>query len=453
VINCPACKAENEPLAEACFTCGRALGALIHGAIIANRYEVLKPLGRGGMGVVYKAHDRMLDETVAIKVLRSEFANTPDMAKRFMSEIKLARKVSHRNVCRIHEYGEDGGIRYISMEYVEGTDLKQALRDKGGLDPGEAFEVAIQVADGLQAIHDVGIIHRDLKTPNIMRDQRGVVRLMDFGIAKIEGMDRGSGALTGTGQIMGTPEYMSPEQCLGDKIDHRSDIYALGIVDYEIFTGQVPFRGDTPVATLFKHLQDPVPFDTVPEAARIPPAAVPVLRRALAKDRSDRFSTALELAQALRQARDHFVAGTGPAVLAGSAEAPAALPAVPPPPERRRETRLDIFVNFILRRVGTLGTVLQEERTISENIGLGGAQVMTTMSTLVPGDHVQLEEVGGPFKTKAEVRGAYVGKDNIRRLNLKFLDGPAPPHLVRIEETTPTTPTGMKVNGQVGNGR
>ena len=152
--------------------------------------------------------------------------------------------------------------------------------------------MAIQTADGLQAIHDVGIIHRDLKTSNIMRDPTGRVRLMDFGIAKIERGDgsTGGGGLTTTGQIMGTPEYMSPEQCLGDKIDHRSDIYALGIVVYEIFTGTVPFRGDTPVATLFKHIQDPVPFEG-PVAARIPLAAVPVLRKALAKNRADRFAT------------------------------------------------------------------------------------------------------------------------------------------------------------------
>ena len=285
---CPACKALNDDSADACFTCGRALTALTQGSIIASRYEVQSPLGKGGMGMVYKAHDRMLDETVAIKVLRAEFANTGEMAKRFRHEIKLARKVSHRNVCRIHEYGEDGGVRYISMEYVEGTDIKQLARDKGGyLEHEEAFDVSIQTADGLQAIHDVGIIHRDLKTSNIMRDNTGRVRLMDFGIAKIGGSDRSSsgGGLTSTGQIMGTPEYMSPEQCLGDKIDHRSDIYALGIAIYEIFSGTVPFRGDTPVATLFKHIQDPVPFEG-PVAARIPLAAVPVLRKAQQQARS-----------------------------------------------------------------------------------------------------------------------------------------------------------------------
>ena len=439
---CPACKALNEDSAEACFTCGRALTALTQGSVIGKRYEILSPLGKGGMGMVYKAHDRELDETVAIKVLRAEFANTGEMAKRFRHEIKLARKVSHRNVCRIHDYGEDGGVRFISMEYVEGTDIKQLARDKGGyLEADEAFDVATQTADGLQAIHDVGIIHRDLKTSNIMRDNSGRVRLMDFGIAKIGGADRstGGGGLTSTGQIMGTPEYMSPEQCLGDKIDHRSDIYALGIAVYEIFTGSVPFRGDTPVATLFKHIQDPVPFEG-PVAARIPLSAVPVIRKALAKNRADRFGQATEMAEALRKAQQQAKAGV-PADAAPTGGHPVIVPVgepgaavTPTPTDRRRASRLDIPVNFKIRRLGTAGTVLQEERTVAENMGRGGARVFTTMSSLAPGDIVELEHVDGPFKTRAEVRGSYVGKDRIRRLNLRFLDSPAPDYLVHVDE-------------------
>jgi serine/threonine protein kinase len=439
---CPSCKAPNDDLAEACFTCGRALSALTQGAVIATRYEVLSPLGRGGMGMVYKAHDRMLDETVAIKVLRAEFANTAEMAQRFRHEIKLARKVSHRNVCRIHEYGEDAGIRYISMEFVEGTDLKQLARERGGcLGHEEGFDVAIQMADGLQAIHDVGIVHRDLKTSNVMRDSRGLVRLMDFGIAKIEGGERTTGAgLTSTGQIMGTPEYMSPEQCLGEKLDHRSDIYALGIVIYEIFAGNVPFRGDTPVATLFKHIQDPVPFEGA-VAAHIPLAAVPVVRRALAKNRADRFASASAMADALRRAQQQMLSGAPAADATPTSATPGFGPGgsgahTSAGPDRRRVTRLDIYFNLVLRRVGTLGTVLQEERTIAENVGRGGARVMTTMASLAPGDIVHLEEVGGPFKTRAEVRGRYVGQDGIRRLNLRFLDSPAPDYLVHVDDAT-----------------
>jgi serine/threonine protein kinase len=441
---CPSCKAKNDDGAEACFTCGRALTALTQGALIANRYEVQKQIGRGGMGMVYRAHDRMLDETVAIKVLRAELAGTGEAAKRFRSEIKLARRVSHRNVCRIHEYGEDGMVRYISMEYVEGTDVKQIIRD-GGLTLDEAFEVCIQVADGLHAIHEVGIIHRDMKTPNIMimRDaaRRPVVRLMDFGIAKVAGSGTSSG-LTTTGQIMGTPEYMSPEQCLGEKIDHRSDVYAAGVVTYEIFTGQVPYKGDTAVATLFKHIQDPIPLEG-PVASRIPAPLVPVIRHALAKNRADRFASALDMAAALREAHAQFKAGppldhsrTGPGSAAPSAP-------TPPPPERRRDTRLDIFANFKLRRMDSQGDVLQEERTIAENVGRGGARLCTSMASLGLGDVVVIEEVGGPnryepFTTRAEVRHSYLGKDNIRRLNLRFLDRPAPKHLV-VEDDVRTS--------------
>ena len=185
-------------------------GTLFHG-----RYEILGPLGRGGMGMVYKARDRRLDEVVAIKVLRPDFGSDPEMATRFRSEIKLARKVRHRNVCAIHDYGEDQGLLYISMEYIEGVDLKQVLKQSGALAPERGFEVAIQISEGLQAVHDAGIIHRDLKTPNIMNDGAGIARLMDFGVAKRVG----EGPATVTGLIVGTPEYMSPEQAQGHKID------------------------------------------------------------------------------------------------------------------------------------------------------------------------------------------------------------------------------------------
>jgi serine/threonine-protein kinase len=162
---CPSCHAENDDQAEACFTCGRALYALTQGILLAQRYEILSPLGSGGMGRVYKAHDRALDEYVAIKVLRSELTREPEMARRFRSEIKLARMVSHRNVCRIHEYGEDGGLAFICMEYVEGKNVREFLSERS-LAPEEALDLAIQVAEGLQAVHEHGIVHRDFKASN-----------------------------------------------------------------------------------------------------------------------------------------------------------------------------------------------------------------------------------------------------------------------------------------------
>jgi len=196
-VNCSSCQAENAPDAHACARCGTVLPMtptqfivtvdLRPGVLFDSRYEILGPLGQGGMGMVYKARDRSLDEVVAIKILRPDFAQDPRMADRFKSEIRLARRVRHRNVCAIHDYGEDQGLFYISMEYLEGVDLKHQLRERGALPAADAYDVAIQIAEGLQAVHEAGIIHRDLKTPNIMRDAGGVARLMDFGIAKREG--------------------------------------------------------------------------------------------------------------------------------------------------------------------------------------------------------------------------------------------------------------------------
>jgi HEAT repeat protein/predicted Ser/Thr protein kinase len=285
------------------------------GTTIANRYEIEGVLGEGGMGLVYKAKDRVLEEVVALKVLRPNFARTPEADRRFRSEIKLARKVSHRNVCRIHEYGEDGSLRYLSMEYIDGVNLKQAVRGKGGLPIEDAREITIQIAKGLQAIHDVGIIHRDLKTANLMRDGRGIVRLMDFGIAKKWGEEAGEG-MTGVGDIIGTPEYMSPEQARGQKLDFRSDLYALGIVMFELLTGELPFRGETPLDTLLKHVQEPPPLE-----GRIQPELIPILRKALAKDPRERYASARGLVADLRATQGVPTAGTAPipaAVFAGN---------------------------------------------------------------------------------------------------------------------------------------
>jgi hypothetical protein len=304
-IVCSTCGADNRGPRTACERCGHALpppAQIEPGFLIASRYEVRGMLGAGGMGVVYRAHDRLLDETVAIKVLRPDAAHAPDLAARFISEIKLARTVSHRNVARIHEYGEDGGIRYISMAFVDGVDLKRVLREQAPLPPGRAFDLGIQVAEGLHAIHEEGIVHRDLKTSNIMVDGHGVARLMDFGLAKAwaSGVSQD---MTASGQIVGTPEYMSPEQILGRELSRSSDIYSLAVVVYELFTGHTPFRGDTPIATLMSHLNDPPPLQG-PPAERLPRALIPLIGRGLGKRPEERFGSALEFARALEQARD-----------------------------------------------------------------------------------------------------------------------------------------------------
>jgi serine/threonine-protein kinase len=295
-VLCPACHEQNDPLALVCFHCESPLsGHAIHrGKVIGGRYEVLKWLGRGGMGAVYQVFDRVLEEEVAVKVLRAEVAASTDLTRRFRSEIKLARKVRQPNVCAIHEYGEDGDLRFISMELIDGTDLKRLIQSSGRFEVDEAFGITRQIAEGLKAIHSIGVIHRDLKAANIMLDRRRQVHVMDFGIAKEFGPDAAASA-TITGHILGTPEYMSPEQARGQPLDPRTDIYALGIVMFEIFTGDVPFQGETPVATLFKQLQDPPPLN----APRRPRHLSAVLGKALAKDARDRFASVADFIEAL----------------------------------------------------------------------------------------------------------------------------------------------------------
>jgi serine/threonine-protein kinase len=305
---CPSCQAQNEDAAEACFTCGRALFAVTHGIVLSARYEVLRPLGAGGMGRVYKAHDRVLDEDVAIKVLRPEFTRDPEMTRRFRSEIKLARKVSHRNVCRIHEYGEDGRLCFFSMEHIEGVNLKDYLAAHT-LSRDDAYDVVLQIAQGLRAVHEHGIIHRDFKASNIMVDGHGIVKLMDFGIAKEATAD--TTGITGS-SVIGTPEYMSPEQGSGGKVDFRSDVYSLGCFVYEIFAGQPPFRGDTPLATLYKHQQEPPPLD----AERLSIPLVEVLHRALAKDPAARYQTVASFVDALHAAQEADLTGVVQSALA-----------------------------------------------------------------------------------------------------------------------------------------
>jgi len=394
-VNCPSCRAQNVPEAPSCAECGTALPPtptqlivtvdLRPGVVFDSRYEILGPLGHGGMGVVYKARDRSLDEVVAIKVLRPDFAQDPRMADRFKSEIRLARRVRHRNVCAIHDYGEDQGLFYISMEYLEGVDLKHQLRERGAFPVAEAYEVAIQIAEGLQAVHEAGIIHRDLKTPNIMRDAGGVARLMDFGIAKREG----DGTRTATGHIVGTPEYMSPEQAQGHRVDFRSDIYALGIVVYEIFTGRVPFRGETPISTILKHLHDPPPLDP-PDAETIPVPVRSVLRRCLAKSPDDRFPSAREVADALRGARSpsrRQQPVPTSALEAPTLESPTlSAPPAPPPVARRSGLQPWLLVVPLIAVAGGALVVTSQMRHASPppTVQVAAAPELTLAPTAAP---------------------------------------------------------------------
>ncbi len=446
--NCPACQTSNDISTDTCVACGHSLSALPTGCLIASRYEIRDVLGQGGMGTVYAAHDQVLDEPVAIKVLKtsSRCGDLGEMVRRLRSEIKLARKVSHPNVCRIHDYGEDGDLIFISMALLEGSDLRMRLEElPRGLPPGEAFDVVIRIAEGLRAIHDVGIIHRDLKTANVMLDDDGHVHLMDFGIAK-DSRQRLAPGITTVGMVVGTPEYMSPEQGRGLEFDRRSDIYSLGIVTFEIFTGDVPFRGDSMVATIYMHIHEPPPFDG-PRGSRLPAAIVPVLRRALAKDADERYGSVAAMAEALREARAAWKGQGEPAPLPELSLTPvgAREEKTPGQPavarrfsgrDRRRHERLAVPVDLVLSRLDESGRTVSEERTIAENVSLSGASVLTTMVDIGVADLVHIREVEGDFKTRAAVRQARKGTDKIFRVGVEFLDAQLPRRFLPADHAT-----------------
>jgi serine/threonine protein kinase/predicted Zn-dependent protease len=264
------------------------------GANFADRYHILEELGRGGMGKVYKALDTQVDEKLAIKILNPEVAYDEKSRERFRNELKTTRQISHRHICRVYDFSEADGQAFITMEYVSGEDLKSLIRRIGQLTPGKAVFIARQIAEGLIEAHRLGVVHRDLKPHNIMLDKEGNVRIMDFGIARTF---KKSG-VTDTGVIIGTPEYMSPEQVEGRDADQRSDIYSLGIIMYEMLTGRVPFAGDTPLSVAVKQKTER-PVNPRRLNPQIPTEISRIILRCLEKDRSLRFQDANQLMQEL----------------------------------------------------------------------------------------------------------------------------------------------------------
>jgi serine/threonine protein kinase len=267
-------------------------------------YTLLEPLGHGGMAIVYRARQESLDRTVAVKVLSENLAASSEFMERFRREARTAANLRHPNVITVHDFGEDErGVPYLVLEYIEGATLADLMDT--GLDDARIPDLLDQIAAGLDYAHARGVIHRDIKPGNVLLTADGRAVLADFGLAwLLEGAH-----LTLTGGVIGTPEYMSPEQASGDPIDHRCDVYALGVVLFEMLAGERPFAADTPIGVLLKHLQDAPPsiLELRPE---LPVAVDHVVSRALAKDPDERFSSAGELARAFRAA---FLASPAPA--------------------------------------------------------------------------------------------------------------------------------------------
>jgi eukaryotic-like serine/threonine-protein kinase len=283
------------------------------GRTIGN-YQIMEELGRGGMAVVYRAYQQSLNRYVAIKVLPPQFAFDREFVERFQREAKAAAGLRHPNIVVIHDVGQEDGIYYIVMEYLEGRTLKQVIEQGGPLPPKQVGRIVEQVAAALDYAHKRGFVHRDVKPANIFVGEGDRVTLTDFGIAKAGAETQ---HLTRTGTLMGTPEYMSPEQAAGGTVDHRTDLYALGVVLYQMLVGRVPFRGTTPHAVLHAVIYEPPPPPRQINP-NLPPAIEAVIVKAVAKRPEQRFQRGAEMVAALRTA------------LAGKPYAPAA---VPPPPE------------------------------------------------------------------------------------------------------------------------
>ena len=267
------------------------LGSLIGRSL--GQFRIVERIGAGGMATVFKAYQPTLDRYVAVKVLPAYHARDPIFVKRFVQEARSVARLAHPNIVQIHDFGDQDGITYIVMEYVDGGTLKDRL--KQALPPAEAIDYIIQAAEGLDCAHRNGIVHRDVKPANMLLRKDGHLLLSDFGIAKIL---EGTTNLTRVGTGIGTPQYMSPEQGVGQPVDRRSDIYSLGIVFFHCLTGRVPFTADNPLSITVKHINDPLPVDRL-VAESVPGPIVQVVQKMTAKQALDRYQSADVLIDAL----------------------------------------------------------------------------------------------------------------------------------------------------------
>ena len=355
-IECPKCHSENPDTKQFCADCGTKLvrgdksdspefgvaspkptptetlqapiKELTTGSIFAGRYQIIEELGKGGMGRVYKAIDTEIKEKIALKLLKPEIGIDEEMIERFRNELKLARKISQRNVCRMHDLNKEEGAYYITMEYVVGEDLKRLIRKVGQMSAGRTVAIAKQVCEGLAEAHSLGIVHRDLKPQNIMVDEAGNAKIMDFGIAR----SLKAKGITGAGVMIGTPEYMSPEQVEGKEVDPRSDIYSLGIILYEMVAGRVPFEGETPFTIGVKHKSE-IPKNPKELNAQMPEDLSRLILKCLEKDKLKRYQSAAELRAEIERI-EKGIPTTERAV-----------------PERKPFTSREITVKFNLKKV------------------------------------------------------------------------------------------------------
>ncbi len=332
------------------------------GTVLSGRYKLEAKLGSGGMSTVYLARDTTLDRPVAVKVMHREMSEQADQLQRFRQEARAVAKLSHPNVVAVIDAGEDGGHPYIVFEYVEGETLKQRINRVGALDAQEALAYAIEIARGLTVAHARNMVHRDIKPQNVLIDSEGRAKLTDFGISRQLEQD----GMTATGRVLGTTDYVAPEQAMGHPVDQRSDVYSLGVVLYEMLTGQVPFSADSQVGVAMKHVNEELP-DVQQRRPELSAAAAMTVERATAKDPAQRYQEVGEMIDDLSTALEVEAARAG----AATGEATSVLEAVPPA-ERKlssggNRSRLTVVLLIVVFAAAIAAVVL-----ISSGSGPGG---------------------------------------------------------------------------------
>jgi serine/threonine protein kinase/Tfp pilus assembly protein PilF len=413
-MKCPRCKADNPRGATSCKACKTRLTSsrrssrsrssahtdtgeqLSRGLLLAGRYEIIESLGKGGLGQVYRVVDRELDEEIALKVLHPKIASDRRTLSRFRNELKISRKITHKNVCRVFHFGREGPVRFITMEYVPGESLMSLIERIGKLPEEKAITIAMQVCEGLAEAHAIGIVHRDIKPHNIMIDRTGNVRIMDFGIARsidTEGM-------TETGMVVGTPDYMSPEQVDGKEADRRSDIYSLGIALYEMVTGEIPFHGENTIDAALKHKTEK-PRHPREINAQVSENLSRIILRCLEKDRALRYQDARQLHTALAAlapaddtselAAARYETDTIPRPQAAWKHSFAVLPFADLSPQKDQE----FFCDGIAEELINALTRIEDMRTVAR-----------TSSFLFKGEKLDIRDIGRRLNVEAVLEGS-----------------------------------------------
>jgi serine/threonine protein kinase/Tfp pilus assembly protein PilF len=417
-MKCPRCQTDNPDTSRFCGNCAAPLigdagtppfvtatmetedEGLARGTVFADRYEIIDKLGAGGMGRVYRAEDTKVKDQVALKLLRPEISADKKTIDRFRNELKVARRIRHKNVTGMYDLGEEKGTHYITMEYVSGEDLRSLIRRVGQLPVAKSIAIARQVCEGLSEAHRLGIVHRDLKPSNVMIDREGNARIMDFGIARSMGETAG---VTEAGIMIGTPEYMSPEQAEGRDIDQRSDIYSLGLILYEMLTGRRPFMAETSMAVLLKHKAER-PQDPREINGLIPESLSRIILRCLEKDRKKRWANVEELLKVLGSGEE---SETETPETSATKKSIAVLPFTDMSPEKDQE----YFAEGIA------------EELINALAHIQGLRVVARTSAFVlKGMNLDIREIGRKLDVRAVLEGSLRKSGNKVRITAQLID-------------------------------